>query len=212
MKPKRLLGTHTNQSSDMTPDIPLSEDNLWHRFIQGDDRAFDLLYHQYANQLMAYGMGWGFDRETLKDAIQDVFYKLFVNRKAFKAVDKPKAYLLRALKNRILDLEKREVETTNLEEQVGFSVVPSVLDQLITKEEQQEIEQQIVRYLNLLTGRQREAVYLRYIEGLDYEEIALILELTVPAARKLICRAIARIRLEELSLLLWLALLNRAMQ
>lgn len=189
----------------MTPDIPLSEDNIWNRFIQGDDKAFNLLYHQYANQLMAYGMGWGFDRETLKDAIQDVFYKLFVNRKAFKTVDKPKPYLIRALKNRILDLQKREVETTGME-QLEFSMVPSVLDQLITKEEQQEIEQQIVRYLDLLTGRQREAVYLRYIEGLDYEEIAQILELTVPAARKLICRAIARIRLEELSLVFWFAL------
>ena len=69
-----------------------------------------------------------------------------------------------------------------------------------------KIEKQIELYLNLLTGRQREAVYLRFIEEMEYEEIAIILEMSAPAVRKLVCRAIARIRTEELSLVMLLCI------
>lgn len=77
---------------------------------------------------------------------------------------------------------------------------------MIAEEERTAIERQIQQYLNLLTGRQREAVYLRFIEEMEYEEIAEVLDMTAPAVRKLICRAIARIRTEDMSLLLFLCL------
>ncbi|WP_071146206.1 RNA polymerase sigma factor [Bacteroides ihuae] len=181
------------------------EQLLLNRFLKGNDKDFTLLYRHYVNQLMAYGIGWGIDRETLKDAIQDVFYKLYCNRKAFEGATNPKSYLIRALKNRIIDLQKSNIKTTGLTE-LEFSVVPTVLDSMIAEEERETIEQQIQQYLNLLTGRQREAVYLRFIEEMEYEEIAEILDMTAPAARKLICRAIARIRTEEISLVLFLCL------
>ncbi|WP_321479859.1 sigma-70 family RNA polymerase sigma factor [uncultured Bacteroides sp.] len=175
---------------------------LWNRFFKGDDDAFTLIYNQYVNQLMAYGMGWGFNKEVLKDAIQDVFCKLYFNRKAFEGVSNPKFYLIRALKNRILDMQKKKMETVDLAD-IEFSITPTVLDTIISEEERTAIEQQIQKYLNLLTGRQREAVYLRFIEEMEYEEIAEILEMTAPAVRKLVSRAITRIRTEEISLLLF---------
>lgn len=175
---------------------------LWNRFFKGDDDAFTLIYNQYVNQLMAYGMGWGFNKEVLKDAIQDVFCKLYFNRKAFEGVNNPKFYLIRALKNRILDMQKKKMETVDLAD-IEFSITPTVLDTIISEEERTAIEQQIQKYLNLLTGRQREAVYLRFIEEMEYEEIAEILEMTAPAVRKLVSRAITRIRTEEISLLLF---------
>jgi len=181
------------------------EQLLLNRFLKGNDEDFTLLYGFYVNQLMAYGIGWGIEREVLKDAIQDVFYKLYCNRKAFEGATNPKSYLIKALKNRILDLQKSNVKTTGLTD-LEFSVVPTVLDSMIAEEERKAIEQKIQQYLNLLTGRQREAVYLRFIEEMEYEEIAEVLDMTAPAVRKLICRAIARIRTEEISLVLFLCL------
>lgn len=185
------------------------EQLLLNRFLKGNDEYFTLIYNRYVNQLMAYGMGWGFDREMLKDAIQDIFYKLYFNRKAFEGVTNPKSYLIRALKNRILDLQKNNIETTGLAD-LEFSVTPTILDNMIAEEERTTIERQIQQYLNLLTGRQREAVYLRFIEEMEYEEIAEVLDMTAPAVRKLVCRAIARIRTEDMSLLLFLCLSRMA--
>jgi RNA polymerase sigma factor (sigma-70 family) len=191
--------------SEKLNQLPTDDLFLLDRFINGNDDAFTIIYNRYVNQLMAYGTGWGFDKETLKDAIQDVFYKLYFNRKAFQGVSNPKFYLIRALKNRILDIQKSNMDTTDLTE-LEFSVRPTVLDELIAEEERNKIEKQIELYLNFLTGRQREAVYLRFIEEMEYEEIAIILEMSAPAVRKLVCRAIARIRTEELSLVMLLCI------
>lgn len=180
------------------------------RFFRGDCDAFTLIYNKYANDLMAYGAGWGVDRETLKDAIQDVFYKLYSNRKSFEKATNLKSYLIRSLKNRILDMRKAAIETTRIES-LEFSIQPIVTDALIEEEDRKTIEEQIETYLSLLTGRQREAIYLRYIDGLDYEEIAQILNMTAPAVRKLVCRGIARLRMESLNYLpLYLLLLGLA--
>lgn len=72
--------------SEKLNQLPTDDLFLLDRFINGNDDAFTIIYNRYVNQLMAYGMGWGFDKETLKDAIQDVFYKLYFNRKAFQGV------------------------------------------------------------------------------------------------------------------------------
>ncbi|MCI1647534.1 MAG: sigma-70 family RNA polymerase sigma factor [Bacteroides sp.] len=183
---------------------------LLNSFFKGNSDAFTLIYNKYANDLMAYGTGWGVDHETLKDAIQDVFYKLYSNRKSFEKATNLKSYLIRSLKNRILDMRKAAIETTRIES-LEFSIQPIVTDALIEEEDRKTIEEQIETYLSLLTGRQREAIYLRYIDGLDYEEIAQILNMTAPAVRKLVCRGIARLRMESLNYLpLYLLLLGLA--
>lgn len=179
------------------------EQFLLKRFFKGDDSAFAFIYDRYSNDLMAYGMGWGIERETLKDAIQDVFCKLFFNRKSFEEAGNLKFYLIRSLKNRILDIQKSKVDTVDIAN-IDFYITPTILDHLIADEECLAIEQQILSYLNLLTDRQREAVYLRFIEEMEYEHVAEILDMTAPAVRKLVHRAIARIRSEEIPVLLLL--------
>lgn len=184
-----------------TSQLHLQDDlTLLSNFFKGDCDAFTLIYTKYANDLMAYGTGWGIDHETLKDAIQDVFYKLYTNRKSFEHAKNLKFYLIRSLKNRILDLRKASIETVNIDD-IEFTIQPMITDAILEDEDRKTIEEQIETYLNLLTSRQREAIYLRYIDGMDYEEIAQLLDMTAPAVRKLVCRGIARLRTESLNYL-----------
>ena len=120
-------------------------------FLKGDNNAFSSIYNKYVDELFAYGMGLGFERETLKDAIQDTFFKFYTNKKQLEGVTHLKYYLFRMLKN----------------------------------------------LLKILTDRQKEAVYLRFIQELEYEEVANLLDMTAPAVRKLISRAIKRMRDEN---------------
>ena len=48
--------------------------------------------------------------------------------------------------------------------------------------------------LDSLTDRQREAVYLRYTQGLSYEEIGKLMGIQPKAAQKLVYRAIEQMR------------------
>lgn len=172
---------------------------LFDSFLKGDDDAFSFIYDKYIDELFAYGVGLGFDRETLKDAIQDIFVKFYVNKKQLKGVTQLKYYLFRMLKNRLLDIYKsikREVreEVTEL----PFLIEPSVLDELVAMEDKLALESEMKVLLNVLTDRQREAVYLRFIEEMEYEEVGVLLDMTAPAVRKLIARAMKRMRDENI--------------
>ena len=95
------------------------------------------------------------------------------------------------LKNRLFDIYKSSnkeniVDVTNL----PFLIEPSVLDELVANEDKAAIETEIKNLLEILTDRQKEAVYLRFIQELEYEEVANLLDMTAPAVRKLISRAI----------------------
>lgn len=183
------MGNHPGNEEDI---------RLLHSFFNGKDDAFSSIYNKYVDELFSYGLGLGFDREILKDAIQDTFVKFYMSKTQLKAVVHLKYYLFRMLKNRLLDIHKSTIKENPLEtSELPFLLEPSVLDELIADEEKENLERRVDELLQLLTDRQKEAVYLRYIQELEYEEVANLLDMTAPAVRKLISRAIKRMRDEN---------------
>ena len=75
-------------------------------------------------------------------------------------------------------------------------------DDIIEAENKKILEQRINKLLDSLTSSQREAIVLRYVHELGYDEIASLLDMTPKASRKLISRAMDRMRNQELLLLL----------
>ncbi|MDR2917998.1 MAG: sigma-70 family RNA polymerase sigma factor [Tannerella sp.] len=183
------------------------EQTLIKTFIAGNNYAFSLIYKRYVNELFAYGLALGFNRETVKDAVQEVFYKLHENKKHLGKLDSLKYYLLKMMKNHLVDIYRSEIETSNIDSyELSFSIKTTVLDELITKEEQTQLQAKIDSLLSLLTNRQREAVYLRFIQEMEYEEIGKLLDLTPHASRKLVSRAVKRMR-EEASIAILITVL-----
>ena len=171
------------------------EEGLRARFARGEREAFASMYERHADALLSYGTGLGFDRETLKDAMHDIFYKLYATPRLAMGVRDVKAYLFRALKNRLINERRGGGRSVSLEPAGGeFSIEVTVVDTLIEEEERSRVAVEIERYLAGLTSRQREAIYLRFIQEFDYEEVARLLDMTPHAARKLVARAIAAIR------------------
>ncbi len=195
----------------ITRSIPIDqEDNtLLSLLIKGDSSAFGLIYNKYANQLLSYGMGLGFDRDTLKDAIHDVFYKIYTSQESWENIRSLKSYLFKSLKNRLINMIKSENDLVNIQqENLNFTVKVTALDELIKNEDRDYILQEVEKYLNCLTDRQREAVYLRFIQELEYDEIAELLDMTPHGVRKLVSRAIIRMRNQNIALFFLLLSLN----
>lgn len=178
-------------------------------FIAGDDTAFTFIYNSYVDVLLSYGIGMGFEKEMLKDAIQDVFIKLYANRQQLSEVKKLKFYLFRSLKNRLLDMLKASVDTSDINlYEFKFSVKTTILDELMEEEDKTEVQHKIEQLLDCLTDRQREIIYLRFIQELEYEEIAVLLDITPHASRKLVSRAMKKIREENLMFYLMILILS----
>lgn len=184
-----------------------SELNIINRFLHGDNEAYSLLYREHVQELFSYGKALTGDHELLKDAIQDVFYKILSNPAALKNVQNLKYFLFKSLKNRLIDIIKSEIHQSQSSEaayeRLEFTVNDvTILDNLILEEERIEISRKIKLLLNLLTSRQREAVCLRYIYGMEYDEIADLLNMgNSKSARNLVSRAIEHLRKEDLSTL-----------
>jgi DNA-directed RNA polymerase specialized sigma24 family protein len=56
-------------------------DDAWKLFLEGDDKSFSKIYHAYYSELLAYALNLGFDDERSKDAIQDIFFNIYISRK-----------------------------------------------------------------------------------------------------------------------------------
>jgi hypothetical protein len=60
--------------------LMMNTDLIWKKFIdEKDDLSFSIVYDTYVEVLYAYGIHLGFRDELCKDAIQDVFYNIFIN-------------------------------------------------------------------------------------------------------------------------------------
>ena len=142
-------------------------------------------------------------RNKQEDAIQDVFLKLLNHKFAGSEITNLKFYLFRSLKNRFIDLHKNKIINEELDScDFDFSIKVSILDDIIEAENKKILEQRINKLLDSLTSRQREAIVLRYVHELGYDEIASLLDMTPKASRKLVSRAMERMRNQELLLLL----------
>lgn len=157
------------------------------------------IYTLYADDLFTYGCYLGFERETVKDAIHDVFVKITTDSDNLDNISNIKFYLFRSLKNRLLDIHKNQKEHIKLEnidttKEIPFNIEVNVEELLIKKEEQIQIKTEIEQLLGSLTDRQREIIYLRYVQGYDYPQIAELLQISVHGCRKLVSKAILSLR------------------
>ena len=157
-------------------------------------KRFLSIYDEYADDLLSYGYGLGFAKEDIEDTLQDVILNLYRNDPQLKDVRNVKVYLFTALKNRLMNTTRRQ-RMDSLDDGTGqFDVSVTVSDLVEDEEERRQLKLRVERGLALLTPRQREAVYLRYIQELDYDDIARLLQMTKPSVRNLVSKGLMEMR------------------
>ncbi len=175
-------------------------DLLWHSFLKGDDKSFVIIYQQHIESLLSYGYKLSTDKDLVADCIQDIFIDLYSKKdKVFTSIKNLKAYLFTSLRNNIIKkiTRNRKQEIPTDEEYIDhniFQVEYSHQDQMIEMEVSNEIKNKLHIAVNKLPSRQKEIVYLKFEEELDYKEISEILKISVESSRKLLHRALLSLR------------------
>src|SRR5690606_33011302 len=85
--------------------------DLWRNFIKGDRLAFDSLMQQHINILFCYGCKFSKDEELVKDAIQELFIRIWETRLNLCSDVKPKPYLMASLRRLLHRKIKRDLNT-----------------------------------------------------------------------------------------------------
>jgi RNA polymerase sigma factor (sigma-70 family) len=164
----------------------------------GDYEAFTLLYNKYIRPLTQYGLKFIVDLPAVEDCLHDVFVWLWTNRHKLSIDYSVKSYLFKSVRTSMLHLLEKQNRLSALhpeqEHEYRFELQLTPEAQVLQNEHMRLIRQQIESVLNKLTAKQKEVIYLRYYEGLCFEDIAQNMNLSVKACYKLMGRAIATLR------------------
>lgn len=167
----------------------------WHQFVSGDNDSYSWIYNTYVQVLYQYGHRFSSNSEIIKDCIQEVFTSLYKNREHLITPDNIKVYLLVSLKNCLIrTLYKESIYDRELPENIWFYLEPTVEDEFIDNEQYVHQQKKIKEILELLTPRQKEIIYYRYIQELSMDEICMLMDLNYQSAQNLIQRSLKKIR------------------
>lgn len=169
---------------------------LWTKFLEGDTQVLSLIFMRYSNLLFDYGCRFTDDQDLVKDCIQEVFCTLIRAHKNLSDTDNVKLYLLKSVKRRIIrELKNASNKPLSLDDHdYSFNFVWSENLENQLAEVAEEKMLRVADAMNSLTERQKEAIYLRFNRGLEYEEISSLLGLNYQSSRALIHRAIEKLR------------------
>jgi len=136
----------------------------------GDPEAYTELYKKYYKPIYRFVYFRVSNEDVAEDIMQEVFLK-FIEVADNQRITNARAYLYKTAKNLVIDFyrEQGKVVKVSLED-VGELV--SILGQSLTES---KIDLEIAhKAIFKLKDQWRDLILLRYVEGLEYEEIAEI--------------------------------------
>jgi len=171
-------------------------EDYWKALKVGDGKALEQLYQQYANPLYNYGSKFTADREQVLECIQSLFVTLWTRRENLAIPANIKNYLFKALRLAIFKNAKLAHAQDSFDQngQYDFLATLSIEDEMIIEEDRIELQKRLQSGLDQLTPRQREAIFLRFYEEMDYVEIAEVMDISTKGTYKLMARAVNVLR------------------
>lgn len=169
---------------------------VWRHFRQGDATALARIFNENYASLYCYGKKLVSDEELVKDCVQNLFLKMWLTREKLMPIKSVRPYLLKSLRRHIGDYVVARNRKKIFQERFNgeFEVTFSHEDFLIALQTSQEQSDALVRCLNNLPSRQREAIFLRFYEGLEYDKIAEVMNLNLQSVRNLIYQSLKSIK------------------
>ncbi|MBD2753038.1 RNA polymerase sigma factor [Spirosoma validum] len=189
----------------------LAHQELWQRFKTGDERALGELARGHYPSLYNYGLQMTSDSELVWDTIQDMFLELWDRRDKIGDAVFVRAYLLKALRYKLLKAQShRTTVTIDESKSINGLFSASVEEEIIDNEVHAEQTRLLHQLMSTLTKRQQEVLYLRFYQNLENYEIAQIMGMERQSVANLLHRTFKELRshwspdlLMSLLLLLW---------
>lgn len=150
------------------------------------ERAFAELYNRYAQKLYLYCRKVLGNETDAHDVFQETWMRFHTAAKGGTKVENAVGYIFRIARNLCLNRRRTTVTFVEFEH-----TMVSTHDKPY---EQKELLSLVDRALDVLDMEYREAFVLHEMEGMTYDEIAIITGDTVPALRNRVWRARKQIR------------------
>ena len=164
---------------------------------EGNHQAYAQLHKGLYPCLFQYLLGMIKDEEIVDDLLQDLFVKLWQKRTTIGAVNNVKAYFFTAARSMAMNhfrlIKSRNLKLENFEQpEIDFSAEEII----VVAENNSQLKAMMANALNALPARQREVVYLRFYEELEYQKIADVTGIQYQSVVNHVFRALQTLRAE----------------
>ena len=157
----------------------MTDEGLAMLYIDGNNRAFDLLLSRNQSRLFSYILFVVRDRNTAEDIFQETFVKVITRLQDGKYTTSGKfsAWLMRIAHNVIMDWYRdqraeRVVEATQDNDLSNISGSELVVGSIESHYVNSQVMRDVRNLLDNLPPTQREVVFMRYYQQLSFKEIA----------------------------------------
>ncbi|SMB91034.1 RNA polymerase sigma factor [Deinococcus hopiensis] len=181
-----MVGSDVNAEPDvLTPELLArlgrGEEEAWYSFVSAyEGRLYGYLYRLEGNS------------EDALDLTQEVFYRAWRSIGTFRPGERVLPWLYQVARNTQIESHRRkQLQRFSLEEareEVGFEVTSGARSP-VQNAESADAQDRVQRALMQLPEEYREAVVLRFVEDLAYDEIARIQGVAVGTAKSRVFRA-----------------------
>jgi RNA polymerase sigma-70 factor (ECF subfamily) len=173
------------------------DQNLVQRVQRGDKVAFEMLFTKYQRRVSRLVARFVRSEAEVEDIVQESFIKAYRALASFRGDSAFYTWLYRiavnTAKNHLVSASKRPISLSQFEknddddfqEDVFMSDAATPESELITK----QIAETVNKSMNELPADLREAIMLREIEGMSYEDIADAMGCPIGTVRSRIFRA-----------------------
>ncbi len=175
----------------------LTEKEIWHAFQLGNRDAFEEILKRHYSPMLNYGNRLVQNKDFAYDCLQDFFIELWNRRQHLSIPESTLAYLLSSYKRRLLKEKNKIFFSKSLDwviDDHDFEVQFSIETYLINNEIEHETLLRLKKELDLLSKRQREALYLRFYQELEYTEISKIMDINTHSTVNLVYEALKVLR------------------
>lgn len=156
----------------------MTDEELAIMYVDGDNKAFDLLLSRNQEKLFTYILFVVRDREMANDMFQETFFKVVSRLQQGKYIANGKfsAWLMRIAHNVIMDWyrQQRAQNIVDAPKENDLSNVGSTL--LESSREGELVNNQVMedvrRMMSHLPASQREVVFMRFYQRMSFKEIA----------------------------------------
>ncbi len=158
---------------------------------KGETEKLALIYEKHKKRFFNYFVKMTSDHEVSQDLLQNLFIRILKYKHSYKLSQPFLPWSYRIARNLVYDRSKKQqlTQTVVTMEQVSEQLLEDTEDQLIV-----EREEKLMRVISKLPEERKELIIWTKIEGMKYEDVAMIKETTVGAIKVKVHRAMAQLK------------------
>ncbi len=178
----------SDQDRDARPDGDALDDaEVIARVLAGDTDRFADLVQRYQAVLYRHAVSIVLDHDAAADMVQDAFVRAYTSLRECRDRTRFRAWLFQTLRNRCLDYLKDTRRRHVSLDDAGPLFDPG--ESPASAAERNRLRTEVEQALARLPAEQREAFVMHYVDGMPYDAMAELLDVSVSALKMRALRA-----------------------